>query len=250
MRRADLLVELVLRDLRLRYRRSALGAAWSQLGALATLGVLWFLFTRVVPLGIPDYAVFVFAALLAWTWFSAALLAGTGSVVEARDLLRRPGFPVGLLPAVAVTTHLVHYLLALPVLLAAVAVGTGRVPPTAVALPAVLAVQFLLTLGPAYLLAAANVRFRDVAHLVSVSLLPLFYASPVFYGAAQVPSRFHLFYDLNPLAQLFAAYRAVLLEGRWPAWDALAAVAGAGAALAAVGGWAFAAAAHRFPEEL
>jgi lipopolysaccharide transport system permease protein len=119
-----------------------------------------------------------------------------------------------------------HYLLALPVLLLVILVVQHGLSVTVVALPLVVAVQFLVTVAPAYLLAAVNVRYRDVSHLVAVALLPLFYASPVFYGTAQVPERYRWLYDLNPFAHLIEAYRQVLLAGEWPAWGALAAVSG------------------------
>jgi lipopolysaccharide transport system permease protein len=224
--RIDLVRTLVWRQLVLRYRRSLLGIAWSQLGPLALLGVLAFVFSVVLPLDIPNYALFVIVGLLAWTWFASGITAATDSVVESRDLLRLPGFPATLLPVVAVTTHLMHFLLAIPVLLVVILVVQHGLSVTLVALPLVLAVQFLVTLAPAYLLAAVNVRYRDVSHLVGVALLPLFYASPVFYGIAQVPDRYHWVYDINPFAHLLQSYRRVLLTGDWPDWGALAALAG------------------------
>jgi len=234
--RLDLLRTLVWRDLVLRYRRSVLGIAWSQLGPLALLGVLAFVFSEVVPLGIPHYALFVIVGLLAWTWFSAGLTAGVDSVVAARDLVRLPGFPAGLLPVIAVTTHLMHFLLALPVLLLIVAIVLHGLSVTVIALPLVLTAQFLVTLAPAYLLAAANVRYRDISHVVGIALLPLFYASPVFYDAGRVPDRYHWLYDLNPIAILLDAYRNCVLFGRWPSWGSLTAVA-AVAAVVTTGAW-------------
>jgi lipopolysaccharide transport system permease protein len=223
--RVDLVRTLVWRDLVLRYRRSILGIAWSQLGPLALLGVLAFVFSVVVPLHIPHYALFVIVGLLAWTWFSAGLTSAIDSVVTARDLVRLPGFPAALLPVIAVTTHLMHFLLALPVLLLIVAILLHGLSVTVIALPLVLATQFLVTLAPAYLLAAANVRYRDISHVVGIALLPLFYASPVFYDAARVPDRYQWIYDKNPIAILLDAYRDCILFGHWPDWSSLGALA-------------------------
>lgn len=248
--RRDLLAALVARDVALRYRRSVLGLLWSQLGPLVMLAVLTFLFTRVVPLDIPDYAPFVFVGLLAWTWWSGALLTATGSVSGAADLVRRPGFPVGVLPAVAVTSHLIHLVLALPVLVLAVVLATGGLPLTVVALPPLLAVQALLSLGPAWVLAALNVRYRDVQHLVGVLLFPFFYVTPVFYDAGAVPPSFRVVYRLNPLVHLFEAYRDVALYGRWPDPAPLAAITGVGALVALVGYRCFRSLAPGFPDEL
>ena len=243
----ELTWELVLRDLRLRYRRSVLGVAWSQLGPLSTMLVLSFVFTRIVPLNIDHYPVFVFTGLLAWGWFQGGIVAATDSIVSGRDLVRRPGFPASLLPAAAVATHLMYYVLTLPVLVGFILITTGHLSVTIIALPVVIAVQFLVILAPGYLLSGLNVRFRDVSHLLSVVLVPLFYATPVFYG---VPHRFRLLYDLNPMSRLIDEYRAVLLRGEWgDLWGivALGAVAAIGIAL---GLRVFRAASPRFAEEL
>lgn len=245
----DLMRELVARDLRVRYRRSVLGVAWSQLAPLATLAVLTFVFSKVVPLGIPHYALFVYAGLLPWTWFSGAITAGTDAIVANRDLVRRPGVPVALLPVSTVLTHAAYFALSLPVLVAALAVERG-IPGTVVALPAIAVVQFLLVLGPVYLLASIQVSLRDTGHLVGVVLLPVFYATPVFYDASSVPARYRLVYDLNPINRLVGAYRAVLIDGRWPDPVPLVAIGLTGLALVVIGRRVFERSAHRFAEEL
>jgi lipopolysaccharide transport system permease protein len=248
VQRRDLVWELVAREVKLRYRRSVLGIAWSQLAPLSMIAVFSLVFTRFVPLGIHNYPAFLFVGLLAWIWFQSAVLAGTQSVVAGRDLVRQPGFPMPLLPVVAIGTNLINYLLALPVMLAWVGVTNGGIPATAVLLPIILGVQFLITLGPVYLLAAIHVTFRDVGHIVEISLLPLFYATPIFYS--HIPSRFRLLYDVNPLAHLMSAYRAVLLEGRWPEMTALFFVAVAGFAMVVIGRSVFNRRAVHFAEEL
>jgi lipopolysaccharide transport system permease protein len=227
-----------------------LGVAWSQVGPLALLVVITFVFTRVVPLRIPNYAVFVFAGLVTWTWFQTGIVAATECVVTSADLVRRPGFPLALLPVVAVGTSMVHYLLALPVLLVAVVVTTGRLPATVVALPVIITVQYVVMLGPAYLLAAVHARFRDTAHIVGVLMLPLFWGSAVFYDARSVPARFRLLFDLNPVAQLVTAHRDVLLRGHWPEGTTLATLAVVGAGVVVIGYRIFMAGADRFVDEL
>ncbi len=212
----DLCRELVVRHLRLRYRRSMLGVLWSQLAPLASLAAITILFTRIVPVGIDDYAVFVLAGLLSWTWFASALTEAAESVVEGRDLVRSPGFPRRLLPVAAVGAHGVHLVLAVPLLLVATWIDTGRVPVTVVALPLIVLLQALVTLGPAMAAAAVNVRYRDVRHLVGVALMPLFWATPVFYGVDRVPTELVGWYRLNPLVGVVEAFRDVVVIGRWP----------------------------------
>ena len=96
----DLLYELVARDLKLRYKRSVLGVAWSLLNPLMQLLVFAFVFGTVLPLGIPDYVIFLFTGILAWNWFHSSLLTATSTIVDNRDLVKRPGFPAAILPAV------------------------------------------------------------------------------------------------------------------------------------------------------
>jgi lipopolysaccharide transport system permease protein len=212
------------------------------------IAILSFVFGHVLRLKIPNYPAYLFVGLLPWIWFQSAIIAGTQSVVGGRDLVRQPGFPVPLLPVVSIASTLINYVLALPVMLAWVAISTGRLPATIVALPLIIAVQFLITLGPCYVLSATNVRFRDITHIVEIALLPLFYATPIIY---QQPSdRFHLVYQLNPLAHLMTAYRAVLLQDRWPELMPLGILCVIGVVFIAMGYRIFDRLSIRFPEEL
>jgi lipopolysaccharide transport system permease protein len=217
---------------------------------LVMLAVLSFLFTRVLPLSIPNYGAFVLVGILAWTWFSGAVTSATVSVSDSPDLVRRPGFTVSLLPVVAISSHLIQMALALPVLALAVVLSTGRLPLTATALPVVVLVHGGLMLGPAWVLAALNVRFRDVSHLVGVLLFPLFYITPVFYDAGAVPEGARWAYRLNPLVHLVEAYRDSVLLGRWPSAAALAGVALVGLGGAWAGYRIFESMAATFPDDL
>lgn len=212
----DLLRELVVRDMKLRYKRSALGIAWSLLNPLAQLLVLSVIFRLVLPLNIPNYTSFLFTGLLVWGWFQTSLFTATGAIVDNRDLIRRPGFPAAILPVVTVASHLVHFLLALPVLLLFLLFNGIPLTKAIIALPLVIALQFLLTLSLAYFVATLHVTFRDTQYLLGISLLLTFYLSPVFYDVSAIPARYQLFYHLNPMVDLLGAYRAILIRGELP----------------------------------
>lgn len=246
----DLLRELVARDMKIRYKRSVLGIAWSLVNPLTQILIFSFLFNRVLPLNIPNYTAFVFTGVLAWSWFSSALLAAPGAIVDNRDLVRRPGFSVAVLPVVTVMTNGLHFVLALPVLLAVLLLGGGRIGPPALTLPAIMLVQFVLILGLTYLIAALHVRFRDIQHLAGIGLMLMFYLTPVFYSAASVPAEYRLIYDLNPMAAVLSAYRAALIEGHWPAPEALLRALLIGAVVLGVSFGVFRRASARFVEEL
>lgn len=246
----DLARELVGRDLKLRYKRSLLGLAWSLLNPLLQLLVFTVVFQWVLPLKIPNYSVFLFTGLLAWNWFNGALYAGTSVVVDNGDLVRHPGFPIGVLPFVSVASHWLHFLLALPVLGVFLAVA-GIWPTWAwLALPVIMLVQFAFTLSLVYVLAAVHVLFRDAQYLLGVALLLGFYLSPVFYDIASVPERFRPLYWLNPLAMLIDAYRAVLLRGETPRLLPLLALLVVALVLSAFGVSVYLRASYHFAEEL
>lgn len=244
----DLIRELVVRDIRLRYSGSILGLGWSQLAALSQVGIMMFVFGRVVRLGIPHYPAFVLAGMGPWLWFVGSIGAAAASVVEGRDLVRRPGFPPAVLPLVAVGTALINFVLTIPVILLTVGLVTGTVPTTAALLPVLLVVQLMVMLGPAYLVAALNVFLRDTGHLVAIVLGLLFYATPVFYS--HVPARYQVILGLNPMAHVVSAYRQVLLFGSVPSWKALLAMTLGGAAGTWIGYKAFTSRQRWFAEEL
>ena len=246
--RMDLVRELVARDIKLRYRRSVLGIVWSQIAPLSLIAVLSFVFGHILPLQIAHYPAFLFVGLLPWVWFQGSMVAATQSVVGGRDLVRQPGFPVATLPVVSISTTLINYVLALPVMFLWVGVSLGQIPVTSLALPLIVATQFLLMIGPCLMLSAINVTFRDVAHIVEIAMLPLFYATPVFYK--EPATRFHLLYQLNPLAYLMTAYRAALRDGHWPQMLPLAVIAIVAVALIVLGYRLFDRLSYRFPEEL
>jgi lipopolysaccharide transport system permease protein len=246
----DLVRELVGRELKLRYKRSLLGLLWSLVNPLLQVVAFSFLFRSVLPLNVPHYSAFVLCGVLAWTWFQSSLFMASAAVVDNRELIRRPGFPTAVLPAVTVATHLVHYILALPVLLVFVLVDGGRLSPALVLLPAIVAVQYVLTLGLAYPIAACHVTFRDTQHLVGVLSTVFFFFTPVFYDARSVPEQFRPLYDLNPMVHILAAYRGLLIQGEAPDLAGLLLLAVVAVPLVCVGHALFRQLSYRFVEEL
>jgi len=212
--------------------------------------VFVFVFQRILPLDVPNYPAFAFTGVLVWSWFQTSLLAAAGSITDNRHLLTRPGFPVAVLPPTTVATNLVHFLLALPILLGFLVLGDGGLSRAAMLLPLLIAVQFAFTVGLAFIVASAQVTFRDTQHLLTVVLLLLFYLTPVFYQADAVPESYRSLYRLNPMVHLLAAYREVLLRGEAPAASLLFALVIAAAVSVSVGYAYFVRASAGFIEEL
>lgn len=246
----DLLRELVVRDMKLRYKRSVLGIVWSLLNPLFQMLVFIFLARRVLSLDIPNYPSFVFTGVLAWSWFQSAVITTTGAITGNRELIKRPGFPTAILPVVTVTANLIHFLLAFPVPLLFLVLGGGRLTGAILTLPFVIMLQFLLILGLGYLVATVHVTFRDTQHLLGVFLMVLFYLTPVFYDASVVPARYQIFYRLNPMFHLITAYRAILIQGNLPDLRALLTLGVLVGVLLWLGHTVFTRASYRFVEEL
>jgi homopolymeric O-antigen transport system permease protein len=246
----DVLRELIARDMHLRYRGSMLGMAWTLLNPLAELLVLSFIFNAVLPVNIPNYSAFLFTGLLAYGWFSTALILATGTIVNNRELINRPGVPIALLPIVTACSTLLHFLMSLPVLIALLLLTRVAITPVVLLLPAIIVVQFILILSLAYPLATVNVWFRDTPYFLRVGLQLLFYLTPVFYDASMVPERFRAVFYVNPLVYVIDGYRAVLVYGKLPAAMPLTLLALASGVGLAAGLAVFRGASYRFPDEL
>jgi lipopolysaccharide transport system permease protein len=215
----DVLRELIARDVKLRYRGSYFGMAWTLLNPITELAVLYFVFGSVLPLAIPNYAAFLFTGLLVYTWFQSSLFSATVAVVSNRDLIRRPNVPLPALPIISVASTLLHFLLSLPVLLALLLITGVPVTPAVLVLPLLIGVQFVFILALAYPLAALHVWFRDTQYFLKVGLQLLFFLTPVFYEAKTVPEQFRYLYALNPMVGIVDGYRDVLVRGVVPPWE-------------------------------
>jgi homopolymeric O-antigen transport system permease protein len=246
----DMLRELIARDMKLRYRGSLLGVAWTLLNPIAELLVLLFIFDYVLPLNIPNYGVFLFTGLLVYGWFQSSLLYATGAIVNNRELIKRPGVPASVLPIVNVASNLVHFVLALPVLFALVVTSGIELTGAVLALPLLIGIQFVLIVSLAYPVATAHVWFRDTQYLLRVALQLLFYLTPVFYEVSAIPRRYEALYRLNPMVSVVEWYRDVLLRGTMPSAASLLAVTGVAASLLVVGLVGFTRTSQRFADEL
>ena len=213
--RYDLVANLVRRDIFTHYRRSVLGLLWAQLNPLLSVVIFSFVFQTLVPLNIPHYPAYVFSGLLAWNWFSVCLNTANYSLISSRDLVRKPQFPTEMIVVVSVTTNLIYFALALPILLGLLLLN-GLVPNwTLIFLPAVIAVQFCFTLGLALIVSCANVYFRDVLHITAIVINLWFYITPVFYSVSN-HNEYAAIRDWNPMAHIVGMYRRILLDGQPP----------------------------------
>ncbi len=213
-----LLISLVQRELKARYRGSVLGFFWTFLNPTLHMLVYALLFTVVMRQNIPRYAFFMFVGLLPWIWFSSSVGAGASTISDRRDLMTKVRFPAQVLPSTVVATNLINYVLSLPLML--VLGAFYGVWPTwhIVAFPLVVLIQLVFTLALVYIVSAINVTFRDLQHIVQNLLTLFFFATPVLYQVSSVADpRMRAVVTLaNPMAILITSYQAIFYEHRLP----------------------------------
>jgi ABC-type polysaccharide/polyol phosphate export permease len=228
--RRELLATFAWRELRARYKGSALGFAWNFVNPLLQLLVFWILFgvllqsRPITATGEKPFPIFLFVGLLPWTFFSSSLLGGASSIVANGSIVKKVRLPVQVLPAASVLSALVNFLISLVILFAVLALVGPRHPEGLIYLPLLVAIQLVMGLGFAYLLAALNVFFRDVEHILGILLLAWYFLTPILFPIAILanrPTELQLLY-LNPLTAVIVGYQRALLDGLPPEWGPLA----------------------------
>ena len=219
----DLFANLFRRELRVKYKGSALGIAWSLLNPLALVGVYTLVFSLFLRVGgIDDYPLFVVSGLLSWSFFQASLQSACASLLGHASLVKQVRFPRQLLPLSVVATNLVTFGVMLAIVLPLNLVIRPETRATFwAAIPVALALVALAS-GLSVALACVNVLYRDVEHLVTTALVPWFFLTPVFYTFESIPGadRHQTLVDVihygNPLTPVLEAIRDPLFFGRLP----------------------------------
>jgi lipopolysaccharide transport system permease protein len=233
----ELFFFLAWRDIKIRYRQTALGAVWAILQPLLTALVFTILFGRVakVPSDGMPYTLFSYTALLAWIYFSGALSTASGSLIGNAELIRKVYFPRAIITSASVLAGLVDMAVGL-VILVVMMVHYGIHPRLDLLLwPALLFELVLLTLGVGLILAALNVKYRDVKHALPFAIQILLFLSPIIYPISMIPKRFRMWLALNPLSGIIGALRGSLAPGRHVDWRLLGISACVTLALFAIG---------------
>jgi ABC-type polysaccharide/polyol phosphate export permease len=211
-----LIQNLVLKDIRVRYRNMSLGVLWSLLNPLVMMSVLWFVFTKIYDTQIPHFAVFALCGLVPYNIFTLSWLAGTNSLVESATLIKRVPVPREIIPLSAVLSNCVHMSCQMVLLLLLVALTFGGINRYWVFLPVVWFFEVLFVVGLALISAGLNVYIRDVRYVVESANLVLFWLVPIFYPLSRIPLEFREIYRFNPLAAIVLASQRILVEGVYP----------------------------------
>jgi ABC-type polysaccharide/polyol phosphate export permease len=233
------IVELVKREVKLRYRGTWLGFFWSLLNPLIMTAVYTLVFQFILKVGIPDYSAFLFCALLPYTWFNESINTGMNCILDHAGYVRDSIFPTRILPVTSIATGMMNYVFALPILIIILLLFKVTIGWYLLALPLVMAVQFLFTLGIVFFLATYNVFFRDLRFIVQNILMALFFITPIMYDIKTVPARLQFIFSFNPITQLIYCYRDIFLYSNWPNWDRLGWVLVIALILVFFGAWVF-----------
>lgn len=211
----ELFYFLMWRDIKVRYKQTALGASWAVLQPLLLMVVFTIFIGQlrgVGPKGVP-YPVFSFAALVPWTFFANALSGGANSLVTSSNLVSKIYFPRLLVPLAAACSFVVDLVIAFIVLLVLMA-GYGRTPSVHIFLIPVFSLYVVaVAVGASLLLSALNVRYRDVRYAVPFLIQLWLFASPVAYQFGVVGSQYRLLFALNPMVAGIAGFRSSLIGG-------------------------------------
>jgi lipopolysaccharide transport system permease protein len=210
----DLLVTLTIHRVKVRYKQSMLGIAWAVLQPLLLMLVYTVIFSVVTKMpseGAP-YAVFVYAALLPWTFFSTSITTASTSLVAHNNLITKVYFPREILPLTYVLAALFDFAMASIVLVVLLAVYKVSIGAGIVLVLPVMAIAVLFSLAMALFLSAFQVRFRDIGIAMALIMQLWMYATPVVYPLSVVPQRFRWLYSLNPMAGVVENFRQVVLQ--------------------------------------
>ncbi|MBN1355869.1 ABC transporter permease [bacterium] len=210
-----LISALVSRELKARYRGSLLGFLWSLLNPLLLMLVYWLVFSIYMRFGMKNYHVFLFCGLLPWVWFSSSVLEGCNSIISGSNLVKKVLFPAEILPIVVIIANLIHFLLAIPILIFFLLVSGIPIGINIVWFPVIVLVQFIFTMAVVLLLAALSVHYRDIQQILNNLVTLWFFLSPIIYPMSGLPSgaqKYLWLMDLNPVAHLMVGYHRSFLQ--------------------------------------
>jgi lipopolysaccharide transport system permease protein len=210
----ELVRNLVLKDLKLKYRDSALGFLWSLVNPLLLILVYSFVFGHVLRGGPPNFAYFLMVGILPWNFFAQSLMMSTGSILDNGNLIRKVALPMEVFPVATVLFNLAQYALALVVFFP-MAVFFFHMSPawSWVTFIPILVLQVLFTLGLGFIVSTVTVFFRDVRHFTEILLTLLFWLTPIVYDINTVPQALKTVAYMNPLSYFILAYQDALYHG-------------------------------------
>lgn len=213
----EMMVSLVKRDLKGRYKGSALGFLWTFLNPLFQLAVYTMVFSIIMRMGIKDYYLFLFVALIPWIFFSTSLSGGASCIMTQQDMVKKIYFPREVLPISYVTSQFVNMLLSFIVIFVVLIFAGYRLNLLAIlCLPVVMLVEYILALGLTMIMCALTVYLRDLEYVLGIITMAWQFLTPIMYSMDYVPEQYRWVFSFNPMTYIIVAYRDILYYGKVP----------------------------------
>lgn len=218
----EMIVGLVRRDLRGRYKGSVLGFLWTFVNPLLQLVVYTMVFSVIMKNGIEKYYIYLFVGLVPWIFFSTSVTGGANSILSSKDMVKKIYFPREVLPISVVTSGFINMLFCFIVIFAALFIsGIGINPVALLFLPIIMIVEYFLALGFALLSSALTVYFRDLEYILGIITMAWMYLTPVMYPETMVPENLLWILKVNPMTSVIMAYRDILYYKQVPQLETL-----------------------------
>ena len=247
----EMIFSLVRRDLKGRYKGSALGFFWTFLNPLLQLGVYTMVFSVILRNGIQDYYLFLFVALVPWIFFNSCVAGGTSCIWQQQDMVKKIYFPREVIPLSYVTSNFVNMILSLAVVFVVLIVsGKGLNLRAILFLPFIMVVEYFLALGITLITCSLDIYFRDLEYLMSIFVMAWQFLTPVMYGIEQIPEKYLPLFYINPMTAVIVSYREILYYGRIPQLNTLGMAVGEGVTLCLLGFFTFGRLKRHFAETM
>jgi lipopolysaccharide transport system permease protein len=211
----DLMYELLRKELRIRYKKLALGYLWSLISPLIYATLYFVVFSRILNVKTANYPLFLISSLFPWQWMTNSILVAPQTFVSNTALIKKTLFPRHLIPVVVVFQDALHFFASIPVILVFVFIFKGT--PSIhwlYGIPLLGLMQYGIALGINLTVATLTVFFRDIERILQIGMTFLFYMTPVLYSESMIPDRFKSLICFHPLAPLMINWRNLFIEGR------------------------------------
>ena len=211
----ELLKTSVSKEIRGKYKNSFLGVLWSFLNPLLQIAVYALVFPLIMNTN-DNYVIFLVCGLIPWLFFSTAINRAAFTIIENSGIIKKVFFPREILPISVVTSECINFLISTVIIFGFILFTGYGFSPYILYYPLILLVQYVITLGIAFILSAITVYIRDLAHFVGVALQLLFYATPICYASGKIPVDYQWIMRYNPMAYIINGYRAIFYDKTTP----------------------------------
>lgn len=246
----EMLLNLVKKDLRTRYKGSVLGFLWTFVNPLLQLVVYTMVFSVIMRSDIPKYYIYLFVALVPWIFFSTSLTAGSSSILGNKDLIKKIYFPRIIIPMAVVNGAFMNMIFTFVVVFAALIFSGIGISKYILLLPVILILEYLLALGLSFVVSGLNVYFRDLEHILGILTMAWMYGTPILYSIDMVPEKLLPIFNLNPMTPIIVAIRDILYYKRMPDLSHMGMILIWSIGFIVIGYWSFQKLQRNFAEEL